>query len=49
MKCPNCNKKIMLHKNSVLKCICGRVLMLIEINKAKQIVDVTPNKGGQRK
>lgn len=45
MKCPNCSREISTKKYAIHRCICGRILMLIEINKVKQIVDVTPDKG----
>lgn len=44
MICPNCKRKIVTKKYAIFKCICGRTLMLIEINKVKEIVDITPDK-----
>lgn len=44
MNCPNCNKKVDSKKNAIFKCVCGKTLMLVEINKVKQIVDVTKDK-----
>ena len=41
MKCPNCYRNIISSKYAMVKCVCGRVLMIIEINKIKQIMDVT--------
>lgn len=44
MKCPNCKRQVTIKKYAIFKCICGRTLMLIELNKVKQIVDLTPDK-----
>lgn len=42
MNCPNCNREITTKKYALYKCFCGKTLMMIEINKVKEIVDVTP-------
>lgn len=44
MFCPNCNIKVDSQKYAMFKCMCGKTLMMVEINKVKQIVDVTPDK-----
>ena len=44
MNCPNCKREVVSKKNAIFNCVCGRTLMIIEINKVKQIVDVTPDK-----
>ncbi|MDR7870339.1 MAG: hypothetical protein RIN55_05735 [Tissierellaceae bacterium] len=44
MNCPNCYREVTTKKYAIFQCICGRTLMLIEINKVKQILDVTPEK-----
>ena len=44
MNCPNCKRPVTTKKYEMFKCICGRVLMMIEVNKVKQITDVTPDK-----
>lgn len=46
MICPKCGRTIITTKYAILKCVCGRTLMLIEINKVKQVVDVTPDEEG---
>lgn len=39
MNCPNCNKEIAhLEKNQYLRCACGKDVMLVEINKSKELV-----------
>jgi len=45
MNCPNCNRKVEGKKNQIINCLCGKKLMIIEINKVKEVVDITPNKG----
>lgn len=49
MFCPNCKKEIGPKKYAIFNCICGKTLMLIEINKIKQIIDVTQDKEGEIK
>ena len=44
MNCPNCKREVVSKKNAIFKCVCGRTLIIVEINKIKQIVDVTPDK-----
>lgn len=44
MQCPNCSREIIVAKYKIVNCKCGRTLMLAEINKVKQLIDVTPNK-----
>lgn len=44
MNCPNCKRDISIKKYAIQTCSCGKVLMEVEINKVKQIVDVTPTK-----
>ena len=39
--CPGCRRAIQGKKNKLVYCQCGKALMIIEINKIKQIVDVT--------
>ncbi len=42
MKCPYCNEEVgQPKKYEVVNCKCRRKLMLIEINKVKELVDVT--------
>ncbi|MBC8589360.1 hypothetical protein [Paratissierella segnis] len=41
MNCPNCKREVVSKKNAIFKCVCGRTLIIVEINKIKQIVDVT--------
>lgn len=48
MKCPNCSRAIATKKYAIFTCACGNTLMLIEINKVKEIVDVTPEKEGDK-
>lgn len=45
MICPNCKREIIIAKYKIVNCKCGRTLMLAEINKVKQLIDVTPDKG----
>lgn len=40
MTCPNCKIKIICKKHEVVICRCGAKLMLIEVNKTKQLVEV---------
>lgn len=42
MKCPSCGRAINAKKYEVVNCSCGKKLIIIEINKIKQVVDVTP-------
>ena len=47
MKCSNCKSEVgQPKKYNVINCKCGTKLMLIEINKVKQLVEVgnEPNK-----
>ena len=45
MNCPNCNIEILhLKKNQYLRCKCGKDVMLVEINKKKELV-VLEDKG----
>lgn len=44
MHCPSCYRDVTTKKYAIFNCQCGKVLMLVEINKIKQVMDVTPNK-----
>lgn len=41
MNCPNCKREIDEKKNKIVNCSCGNKLIIVEINKVKQIIDVT--------
>lgn len=44
MNCPSCNRDVSSKKYAIFNCVCGKVLMEVEINKVKQLIDVTPTK-----
>lgn len=44
MKCPNCKIPVTTRKYERFFCPCGKILMVIESNKKKEVVDVTPEK-----
>lgn len=45
MKCPYCKQEVgQPKKYQIIDCKCGRRLIVIEINKVKELVDVTPDK-----
>lgn len=48
MICPNCSREVLIAKYKIVNCKCKRTLMLVEINKVKQLIDVTQNKGGTK-
>jgi len=41
MKCPKCEREVDIRKYALFNCQCGCTLMVVEINKVKQVVDVT--------
>lgn len=46
MKCINCEVEIGDPKKyQIIDCKCGSKLMLIEINKVKQLIDLSKSKG----
>lgn len=45
MKCPNCGRTVTTGKYELFYCPCGKVLMVIEVNKTKMVMDHTPKKG----
>ena len=45
MICPKCKTKITeSKKHKLINCECGSTLMIVEINKIKQIVDLSKKK-----
>lgn len=40
--CPGCKKDIQGKRNQLVYCRCGKVLLLVEIKKTIEAVDVTP-------
>lgn len=44
MKCPECKREVTTRKYELFYCHCGKVLMVIEVNKTKMVVDHTPDK-----
>ncbi|MEY8415326.1 hypothetical protein AAK964_03425 [Tissierella praeacuta] len=44
MNCPKCNRSVTTKKYELFYCLCGKILMVIEVNKTKMVVDHTPKK-----
>lgn len=44
MICPRCKTEVTTRKYERFFCPCGRILMVIKINKKEEVVDVTPDK-----
>lgn len=41
--CLGCKRSIQGKRNQLVYCECGKTLLIVEINKIKEAVDVTPN------
>lgn len=44
MDCPGCNRSYSndIKNNTILTCLCGKLLMALKINNKKILADVTP-------
>lgn len=42
--CPECKRGVQGKRNQLVYCDCGKTLLIVEINKIKEAVDVSPNR-----